>query len=95
MFAILARWFKAAWQRRSVTAVRCDELTGELADARAELDKEKRRNSVLEAELETYAAVFERNRKRIEAEIGLYAAQVASTEQPRATTPWTQRNSES
>ncbi|MBS0208727.1 MAG: hypothetical protein JSS27_07215 [Planctomycetes bacterium] len=56
------------------------ELRGQLADAQAALDAERRVARVQQAEIDSLAAVIARDRERIHAETAAYARAIADAE---------------
>jgi hypothetical protein len=66
---LLARWADAALRQR-------------VADLTTELDAERRRLTVAQAEIDSLAAVLARDRERIKAEGAAYARQRAEAEGP-------------
>lgn len=68
-------WFESARNRRLGREVK--RLTAQLADVRNELESEKRRNAVQQAEIDSMAAVIVRDRERVKVETAIAAMKIA------------------
>lgn len=93
MIAFFFRWYRAITQRKSLLRVRCGELADENAALRQQIAERDSQLRVRDLEIEELTLVIERNRQRVQSELGSYAAAMVDAERPtdNGAQPWRSR----